>query len=58
MDALIATFVEELKQRAALYSDDQEGNIFNDGTSSETDGELKARITSGSSISRFISGAY
>ena len=39
MDALIATFVEEYKQRVAMFSDDPEGNLFNDG-SSETDGNL------------------
>ena len=38
MDALIATFVEEYKQRIAMFNEDPEGNLFNDG-SSEADGE-------------------
>lgn len=39
MDALIATFVDELKQRAAMYSDDPESNMFNDSSSTEADGK-------------------
>ncbi|CAB4070381.1 unnamed protein product [Lepeophtheirus salmonis] len=37
MDALIATFVDDLKQRVALYNDDPEANIFNDSSSMEAD---------------------
>ena len=37
MDALISGFVEDIKQRAALYSEDNEANMFNDNAA-ETDG--------------------
>lgn len=37
MDALIATFVDELKQRVAMYNDDPDGNLFNDSASTEAD---------------------
>ncbi|TRY63414.1 hypothetical protein TCAL_02646 [Tigriopus californicus] len=37
MDALIATFVDELKQRVALFNDDPDGNIYNDASSTEAD---------------------
>jgi len=30
MDALISTFVDELKQRVAMYSEDHEGNVYGD----------------------------
>ena len=39
MDALIATFVDELKQRVAMYNEDPDGNLFNDVSSTEADGE-------------------
>ena len=39
MDALISAFVEDIKQRAALYNEDSEGNLFNDNSVNETDGE-------------------
>ena len=39
MDALIATFVEDYKHRVAQYSDDHEGNLYNDASSTEADGE-------------------
>ncbi len=38
MDALINTFVDELKQRVAMYNDDPEGNLFNDSNSADADG--------------------
>lgn len=37
MDALITTFVEELKRRAAQYPDDLEGHMLDHGT--EIDGD-------------------
>eukprot|EP00095_Tigriopus_kingsejongensis_P011483 maker-scaffold626_size122949-snap-gene-0.34 protein:Tk11483 transcript:maker-scaffold626_size122949-snap-gene-0.34-mRNA-1 annotation:"ferm domain-containing protein 8" len=37
MDALIATFVDELKQRVAMFNDDPDGNIYNDASSTEAD---------------------
>ena len=37
MDALINTFVDELKQRA-MYNDDPEGNLFSDPASADADG--------------------
>jgi hypothetical protein len=40
MDALIATFVDDLKQRVAMYNEDPDGNLFNDVSSTEADGEL------------------
>ncbi len=46
MDALIATFVEDYKQRVAMYNDDSEGNLFNDVASAESDGELAQRVIS------------
>jgi hypothetical protein len=39
MDALISAFVEDIKQRAALYNEDSEGNLFNDNSANEADGE-------------------
>ena len=49
MDALVATFVEDLKQRVAgMYNEDPEGNMFNDSSSTEADGrenELLLTIT-------------
>jgi hypothetical protein len=39
MDALISAFVEDIKQRAALYNEDSEGNLFTDGAVNEADGE-------------------
>ena len=42
MDALVATFVEDLKQRVAgMYNEDPEGNMFNDSSSTEADGREK-----------------
>ncbi len=41
MDALIATFVDELKQRVAMYNEDPDGNLFNDVSSTEADGDNK-----------------
>ena len=41
MDALIATFVDELKQRVAMYNEDPDGNLFNDVSSTEADCENK-----------------
>ena len=41
MDALIATFVDELK-RANIYNEDQEGNLYNDSGATEADGENEA----------------
>ena len=38
MDALISGFVEDIKQRAALYSEDSDGNLFQDNTAAEADG--------------------
>lgn len=40
MDALIATFVDEFKQRVAMFNDDPDGNLFNDGGSTDAEGEL------------------
>jgi hypothetical protein len=40
MDALISAFVDEIKQKAALYAEDGDGNIYNDSSSTEADGEL------------------
>lgn len=40
MDALISTFVDELKRRAAQYPDDLEGHMLDHGT--EVDGEWAA----------------
>jgi hypothetical protein len=39
MDALIATFVDELKQRVAMYNEDPDGNLFNEISSTEADGK-------------------
>ena len=39
MDALISAFVDDIKQRAALFTDDNDGNMFNDNSSTETDGK-------------------
>ncbi|XP_064113750.1 FERM domain-containing protein 8-like isoform X2 [Macrobrachium nipponense] len=44
MDALISTFVEELKRRAAQYPDDLEGHMLDQGT--EIDGMNMAHISS------------
>ncbi len=41
MDALISAFVEDIKQRAALYNEDSEGNLFTDNAVNEADGERK-----------------
>ena len=38
MDALINTFVDELKQRVAMYNEDHEGNVYGDSTSTDADG--------------------
>ena len=38
MDALISGFVEDIKQRAALYSEDSDGNVFTDNSATEADG--------------------
>ena len=38
MDALIATFIDELKQRVAMYNEDPDGNLFNEISSTEADG--------------------
>lgn len=37
MDALISAFVDDIKQRAALFSEDNDGNLFNDNSSTEAD---------------------
>jgi len=37
MDALISAFVDEIKQKAALYAEDGDGNIYNDNSSTEAD---------------------
>merc|ERR1719500_496216 len=37
MDALISAFVDEIKQRAAMYAEDGDGNIYNDNSSTEAD---------------------
>ena len=39
MDALISGFVEDIKQRAALYSEDNDASMFNDNAT-DTDGEI------------------
>jgi hypothetical protein len=39
MDALISSFVDELKQRVALYNEDSDGNPFNDSQNNDGDGE-------------------
>jgi hypothetical protein len=39
MDALIATFVDDLKQRVAVYNEDPDGSLFNDVSSTEADGK-------------------
>ena len=45
MDALVATFVEDLKQRVAgMYNEDPDGNMFNDSSSTEADGKFKKVI--------------
>ena len=31
MDALISAFVDEIKQKAALYSEDGEGGLYTEG---------------------------
>ena len=36
MDALISAFVDEIKQKAALYNEDGD-NLFNDNSSTEPD---------------------
>ena len=55
MDALISAFVDEIKQvsvnnwslvdlclqRAAMYAEDGDGNIYNDNSSTEADGKTK-----------------
>ncbi len=41
MDALISAFVEDIKQRAALYNEDSEGNLFTDNAVNEADGNRK-----------------
>jgi len=38
MDALINSFVEDIKRRAALYPDDLEGHMMDQAT--EADGEF------------------
>jgi len=40
MDALIATFIEELKHRVAMYNEDPDGNLFNDASSTDADGKI------------------
>jgi len=37
MDALINTFVDELKQRVAMYNEDHDGNVYGDSTSTDAD---------------------
>jgi len=37
MDALITTFVEELKHLVAMYNEDPDGNLFNDLSSTDAD---------------------
>ena len=39
MDALINTFVDELKQRVAMYSEDHEQGLYGDATSTDADGK-------------------
>ena len=39
MDALISTFVDELKQRVAMYSEDHEGNVYGD-PATDADGNI------------------
>ncbi len=41
MDALISGFVEDIKQRAALYSEDNDASMFNDNAT-DTDGKIYA----------------
>ena len=49
MDALVNSFVEEIKQRANAYSDD-DGNLYNDAaganSGNDTDGEFTRRLRS------------
>ena len=40
MDALINTFVDELKQRVAMYNEDHDGNVYGDSTSTDADGKI------------------
>ena len=40
MDALINSFVDDIKRRAALYPDDLEGHMLDQAL--EVDGELQA----------------
>ena len=40
MDALISAFVDEIKQKAALYAEDGDGNLYADNSSTEADGEI------------------
>ena len=40
MDALISTFVDDLKQRVAMYSEDHEGNVYGDPSATDADGKL------------------
>ena len=40
MDSLINTFVDELKQRVAMYNEDHDGNVYGDSTSTDADGKI------------------
>ncbi len=44
MDALIATFIEELKHRVAMYNEDPDGNLFNDSSSTDADGKQLKKV--------------
>ena len=43
MDALINTFVDELKQRVAMYNEDHDGNVYGDSTSTDADGKIPTK---------------
>ena len=45
MDALINTFVDELKQRVAMYNEDHEGNVYGDSTSTDADGTYRPKVS-------------
>lgn len=44
MDTLIERFVENLKNRMALYKEDPDGNLFNDSASTDADGESPNQV--------------
>lgn len=58
MDALISTFVDELKRRAAQYPDDLEGHMLDHGT--EIDGTVRGGGggVGGSSGVKFLGGLW